>query len=219
MHNQSCHHQSTLFWTSRHHDAAACFDCMIEAPNNLACLQHGADPQYIKLHAQTQKELRYHLKHKYRVSTEYNKHSTNRPWHGMSQGAGDASNCWVIGTDSMSDTYSQKANGWTLPSPFKNLTQKQMLKAFIDDVNLFIGQPQATSKQTFLSMAQADINWSWHGILQATGGELNAKKRFWSSVNFNYDKNGNPYIRQCKPINPQLYLMNQDGDSSHLTQH
>jgi len=31
-------------------DATACFDQMIEAPNNLACLQHGTDPQYIKLH-------------------------------------------------------------------------------------------------------------------------------------------------------------------------
>jgi len=69
----------------------------------------------------------------------------------MGQGAGDASNHWVIGTDSMSEAYSQKANGWILPSPLKNPTQKQTLKAFIDGVNLFIGQPQATS--IFLSMA------------------------------------------------------------------
>jgi len=38
-------------------DTTACFDCMIEAQNNLACLQHGTNPQYIKLHAQTQQEL------------------------------------------------------------------------------------------------------------------------------------------------------------------
>jgi len=36
-------------------DAMACFDRMVEAPNNLACLQHRSDPLYIKLHAQTQK--------------------------------------------------------------------------------------------------------------------------------------------------------------------
>jgi len=36
-------------------NATACFDCMLEAPNNLVCLQHGADPQYIKLHAQKTK--------------------------------------------------------------------------------------------------------------------------------------------------------------------
>jgi len=73
-------------------DAKACFDQMIEAPSNLVCLQHGADPQYIKLHAQTQKELKYHLKHKYGISEEYNTYSPESPWHGMGQGAGNASN-------------------------------------------------------------------------------------------------------------------------------
>jgi len=88
-------------------DATACFDHMIEAPNNLACLQHGADPQYIKLHNQMQCELQYHLKHKYRISKEFNTHQDNQPWYGMGQGAGDACNCWVIG----SDAYSVGANG------------------------------------------------------------------------------------------------------------
>jgi len=73
-------------------DATACFDQMIEAPNNLACLQHGANPQYIKLHAQTQQELWYHLKHKYRISENYNTHQPTQPWYGMGQGAGDACN-------------------------------------------------------------------------------------------------------------------------------
>jgi len=47
---------------------------MIKAPNNLLCLQHGADPQYIKLHAQMKCELCYHLKHKYGISEEFSTH-------------------------------------------------------------------------------------------------------------------------------------------------
>jgi len=115
----------------------------------------------------------------------------------------------------MSEAYSQKANGWILHSQLKNPTQKQTLKAFINDINLFISQPQATSKQSFLSMAQADIN-QWHGILWATGGKLNAKKSFWSNVNFNYNKHGNPHIRQCEPTDPQLYLTNPDRTQAIL---
>jgi len=38
-------------------NTTACFDQMLEVPNNLACLQHGADPMYDKQHAQTQCEL------------------------------------------------------------------------------------------------------------------------------------------------------------------
>jgi len=90
---------------------------MIEAPNNLACLQHGTDPKYIQLHAQTQRELQYHLKHKYGISTMFNSHTTEQPWYGMGQGAGDASNRWVIGTDSMTNAYTSEANGNPVTSP------------------------------------------------------------------------------------------------------
>jgi len=65
---------------------------MIKVPNNLACLQHGADPKYIQLHAQTQRELQYYLKHKYGISTGFNTNNATHPWYGMGQGAGDACN-------------------------------------------------------------------------------------------------------------------------------
>ena len=174
-------------------DATACFDRMIEAPNNLACLQHGADPKYISLHAQTQRELRYHLKHKYGISPEYNSHTTKQPWYGMGQGAGDASNRWVIGTNSMANAYSEKAQGWTIPSPSAQHSIRQDLLAFIDDVNLFIGKPDHTTEEEFLAIAQADIN-RWHGILRATGGELNTKKCYWSDFNLQLDDKGNPNL-------------------------
>jgi len=35
-------------------DATTCFDQMIQAPNNPACLQHRANAKCIQLHAQTQ---------------------------------------------------------------------------------------------------------------------------------------------------------------------
>jgi len=174
-------------------DATACFDRMIEAPNNLACLQHSADPKYIKLHTQTQRELRYHLKHKYRISEDFNTHQETKPWYGMGQGAGDACNRWVIGTDSMATAYTSGANGWTILSPSTNQTTKQDLKAFIDNVNLFIGKPESKMEEEFLEMAQADIN-RWHGILRATRGELNTKKCFWSDFQLKYDLQGTPSI-------------------------
>jgi len=60
---------------------------------------------------------KYHMKHKYGISSKYNTHSPETPWHGMGQeGAGNASNRWVIGSDSMLDAYSPKAHGWIIPS-------------------------------------------------------------------------------------------------------
>jgi len=152
----------------------ACFDQMLEAPNNLACLQHRANLQYVKLHAQTQCKVRYHLKHKYGISKGFNSHSKTQPWYGMGQGAGDTSNWWVIGSDSMADAYQANTNGWTIKSPVPTKSIKFTLKAFFDNVNLFIRQDPSITNAEFHKKAQQDID-RWHGILKATGGELNTK--------------------------------------------
>jgi len=63
---------------------------------NLSCLQHGADKRYIKLHAQTQRQLKYFIKHAYGISTAYNQYSEEHPWHGAGQGTGDAGPRWIV---------------------------------------------------------------------------------------------------------------------------
>jgi len=188
---------------------------MIEAPNNLACLQHGANPKYIQLHAQTQRELHYHLKHKYGISQEFNHHQVTQPWYGMGQGAGDACNRWVIGSDSLANTYQEQAHGWTILSPTAPEQLTQSWKAFIDDVNLFIGKPNTVTEDEFLTMTQTGIN-QWHGLLRATGGELNTKKCFWSDFHLEFDQNGTPSIRTKTPDDPQIHLTNQDGTKEVL---
>jgi len=133
----------------------------------------------------------------------------------MGQGTGNACNRWVIGSDSLADTYLQKANGWTIRSPFPNEQITQHWKAFIDDVNLFVGKPEDTTEEEFTQMAQTDIN-RWHGLLRTSGGELNTKKCFWSDFHLNYDKHGNPSLRTKTPQDPQLYLTNRDGTQEIL---
>jgi len=135
---------------------------------------------------------------------------TEQPWYSMGQGAGDACNRWVIGSDSMANAYTSEAHRWTIPSLIPNKNTKQDLKAFIDDINLFIGQLAHTTKDEFLDMAQTDIN-KWHRILHATGGKLNTKKCFWSDFNLQFDTKGNPSIRAKTPEDPQLHLTNTDG--------
>jgi len=115
----------------------------------------------------------------------------------------------------MADAYSAKANGWDLPSPFPTTHQKQTLKAFIDNVNLFVGQPPGTTEESFYALAQANIN-HWHGILQVTGGDLNTKKCFWSDFNLTYNKNGSPYVCQQLPTDLQLTISTSDGRQESL---
>jgi len=115
----------------------------------------------------------------------------------------------------MVNTYTSKANGWKILSPLQNESTTQHLKAFINDVNLFIGQAEHTTEEEFLTKAQSDIN-RWHGILRATGGKLNAKKCFWSDFHLQYNKNGTSSIRAKTDDDQKLYLNNLDGTQTIL---
>ncbi len=115
----------------------------------------------------------------------------------------------------MANAYTSKANGWKIPSLLQNESTMQHLKVFIDDVNLFIRQPEHMTEEEFVTKAQTDIN-CWHGILQATGGKLNAKKCFWSDFHLQYDSNGTPSIRAKTDDDPKLYLTNLDGTQTIL---
>jgi len=63
---------------------------MVEPCTSLSCLSHGADPQYIWLHAQTQKLFMYFVKHQFSISSDYNFHSEEHPWYGAAQGGTDS---------------------------------------------------------------------------------------------------------------------------------
>jgi len=133
----------------------------------------------------------------------------------MGQGAGNACNQWVIGSNSLADTYLQKANGWTIRSPIPSKQITQHWKAFINNVNLFIGKPKDTTKEEFIQMAQTDIN-HWHRLLQTLGSELNTKKCFWSNFNLQYDRHSNPSLRTKTLQDLQLYLTNHDRTQETL---
>jgi len=113
-------------------DVAKCFDCTIETCQNLSCLQNSADPNYIRLHAQTRNQLQYHIKHAYGVSKNYNQHSPNNPWHGSGQGAGDAAARWIVQANSMIKAYQSHTDTFPLQSPNNYHTLPLSIDAFMD---------------------------------------------------------------------------------------
>jgi len=121
------------------YDLQHCFDNMNEACQNLSCHQHGADPRYIKLHAQTQCKFKYFVKHAYGLSTEYNQYSDQHPWHGAGQGTGNAAPCWVIQSHSLITVYHSQATLWSLPNPVMHTTLTMGINAFMNDTNHLLG--------------------------------------------------------------------------------
>jgi len=175
-------------------DVAECFDCTIETCQNLSCLQNGANPNYIRLHAQTCNLLQYHVKHAYGVSKHYNQHSPTTPWHGSGQGTGDAAAHWIVQANSMIRTYKSTTNPFPLQSPNKRTTLNLSIDAFMDNTWMPAPNTSNLTLQDLASQAQQNLQ-KWHDILQSSGSQLNPKKCEWMLVNWHFKPSGAAQIK------------------------
>jgi len=97
-----------------------CFDLMVEACHNLACHCHGVDVAYLRLYAKTHQAMKYYVRHKFGISTQYNTFSQH-PWHGTGQGAADAALWYIILLDTLIDAYHTKVAPSSLHDPMKRI--------------------------------------------------------------------------------------------------
>jgi len=194
------------------YDLQHCFDNMNEACQNLSCRQHGADTRYIKLHAQTQRRFKYHVKHAYGLSAEYNQYSEQNPWHGAGQGTGDAAPRWVVQSHSLITAYHSKATLWHLPNSVDGTTIPMGIDAYMDDTNHLMGNSQDDHLHTILPSAQKNLDL-WQELIQASGGTLNPTKCSWTPFLWHFDKHGNPRLVDPPP-SPRYHITapNRNGD-------
>jgi len=150
-------------------DARWCFDLMVEACHNMACQRHGAADDYLRLHAQTHRSMKYYVRHKYGVLKDYNTFDQH-PWHGAGQGAADAALRYIALSDSLIDAYHSKIQPWIINDPTLTLQIVKSLKAFIDDVAMSISGENVPFTQ-MIQQAQTNLQW-WTQLMQASGGAL-----------------------------------------------
>jgi len=194
------------------YDLKHCFDNMFEACQNLSCRQHSADTRYIRLHAQTQQQQRYHVKHAYGLSTKYNQHSDQHPWYGAGQGTGDAATRWVAQSHSLITAYHSEAHLWQLRNPTNHATIPMGIDAFMDDTNQLLGNDQDNNISPLLPAAQANIDL-WQGLIQASGGMLNPSKCSWTPFLWEYDLQGNAKLRE--PLDRPKYHITAPDRQGH----
>jgi len=137
-------------------DLRACFDMMVEACHNLACRQHGADIAHLRLHARTHQLMRYYVRHKFGISTDYNTFD-NHPWHGAGQGAADAALRYIVLSDTLIDAYHTKVAPIMMTDPTELIKVIRSLKAFIDDVVLHASNPTDGPLHELTTMAQTQL--------------------------------------------------------------
>jgi len=189
-------------------DAANCFDRMVEICQNLSCRQHGADPQYLKLHAQMQQLLQYFVKHAYGVSDDYNQHSGEHPWYGAGQGTADAAPRWIVQADSMFSAYHSKATQYNISNPDQTVNHQQGMDAFMDDTWMSNTCYSADELEELMRTSQQNLSL-WNEILQASGGLLNPKKCVWMMYYWKFSPSGKATLTE--PPQPIQLTITEDG--------
>jgi len=158
---------------------------MVKACHNLACRRHGADVEYLHLHARTHQLMRYYVRHKFGVSSDYNTFE-NHPWHGAGQGAADAAHHTKIAPTLMTD-------------PTTMIEVIRSLKAFIDNVVLHASNPDESPLHELRQKVQLQLRW-WDQLVQVMGGALNPKKCCGMQYHWEPDKRG--ILALCTPDDP-----------------
>jgi len=185
-----------------------CFDRTIETCQNLSCIQNRANPEYIRLHAQTRNLLQYHVKHAYGVSSHYNQHSSTNPWHGSGQGTGDIAARWIVQANSMIKAYQSRTDIFPLQSPNKHHQLPLSIDAFMDDTWLPAPNLQHLPLPELATQAQTNLQL-WHDILQSSGGQLNPKKCVWMLFHWIHKPSGEAKI--SIPPNPPIIMTTISG--------
>jgi len=193
-------------------DVARCFDNMIKACENLSCRQQGANVNYLCLHAATQQQFQYHVKHAQGVSKQYNQHSESDPWYGAGQGAGDACARWIVQANSMISVYHTRSNTWCITHPDHSNPLKLGLDAFIDDTDLMMGTLSQHSTHNPIQLAQHNLTL-WHDLLKASGGELNPSKCVWFYFNWKLDARGTAKIIPPDTATQPIMLTTRTNDT------
>jgi len=142
--------------------------------------------------------MRYYIRHKYGVSTNYNTFE-DHPWHGAGQGAADAALRYIVLSDSLIDAYHKRFQQWMMHDPTLTMLILKSIKAFIDDVAMSAGGH--TTFPDLVHQAQAQLQW-WTQLVQSSGSALNPKKCCCAVYHWTPDKNG-----ILRPSDPPLDLV------------
>jgi len=177
-------------------DARHCFDLMVEACHNMACRRQGAADDYLRLHAQTHRLMKYYVRHKYGMLEDFNTFE-NHPWHGAGQGAADAALHYIVLSNALIVAYHTRIQPWIITDPTLTMTIVKSLKAFIDNMAMSVGG-KSIPFDNLVQTAQMQLQW-WTQLLQASGRELNPKKCCCTIYDWKPDTSG---ILRFSPPSP-----------------
>lgn len=183
-----------------YNDAKACFDRVIENISNLSCMREVLPIEIAKLHNQTFKNIKYHIKHKGGIDHKPNQHSQTDPFYGVGQGSGDAGARWGLVSDCIIRAYNKQSSDAQITGPTSKLTINKKYQLFVDDsrlVALVLNGEDDTVKDILKNNTQ-----QWEALLHATGGKLKLQKCKYCIFSWSFNSDGTVLLNDTHNVTP-----------------
>ena len=195
-------------------DAVACYDRILMYLASLMSRKRGMPVKVCRVNGMNLEQAKYHIRTTLGTSVRFLGHTTDSPWHGSGQGAGNSPTLWLFISSSLFDCYEKRAHGATFATPDRSLQVRLFMTGFVDDTNSrtndFLAE-EVPDEFALADLAEEDAQW-WSDMLWASGGKLEPKKCSFHHIRYDCEWDGTPVLRKGTFSLP---LRIQDGNGTH----
>jgi ribonuclease HI len=176
-------------------DAKACYDRIIMSLAAIRAKQLGLHQETINTLINFLKIAEYHVTTGHGTSSEYYSDSKDMTLHGPGQGSRAGPAIWLIISTALLAAYKQNATALTLSNPDGTIVVSRHADCFVDDTTTFCNTNPDALKAELQANAQ-----QWESILYSSGGALELPKCFYYIMDWSFDENGQPYLKEPTPL-------------------
>ncbi len=190
-------------------DAKSCYDRIVLIIAALCLCRLGAPIKATASMITTLAQLRHHVRSAFGSSTQsQGQQEWTEPVAGIGQGNGAGPQIWAAVSTPLFEILSQDGFVATFICSLSKQHRQMAGFAFVDDTDLIVTDASNDEKQVTQKM-QSSLSL-WHGLLQATGGDLVPEKCFWYLIDFAWENKGWHY-KTWNDRDRILQIPQQDG--------
>jgi hypothetical protein len=199
-------------------DMSGCFDQIIAPVISILNIKNGCPRKAMEMHSTTLKKVRYHLKTKHGISTNYYSHSDETPVHGNGQGAGDSPSPWCQQSAMLFDLYADINQGTIISTRTGEDTVSLPMAGIADDTNL-IGNDDDRCMTMDQLIKQAQEGFTrWNELLHATGHFMELEKCAYYLSIWAFQDNGFVYTKIPDEMGKKNEVTDLNGDKKTIPQ-
>jgi len=165
-------------------DAKSCYDRIILIIAALCLCRLGAPTKATESMIATLAQLRHHVRSAFgNAEQAQGQDDWEEPTAGIGQGNGAGPQIWAAVSTPLFEILQEE--GFVATFICALTKHQRQMAGFANDTDLIITDETNTEKQVSRKMQES--LWLWHGLLQATGGDLVPEKCFWYLIDFRWN--------------------------------